>query len=120
MAAFVLSIVLGILAVQIAKSLLHKPVITKGNYQDYIASEATPVTVYGTSWCPYCKEVRTLLKKHNIAFQDLDIEQSEEALNQFSQLGGEGVPVIVFNDSMIQGFHKDLLLEKVSQLKATN
>ncbi len=115
-----LGIILGVGLIKAANYILQEPPVIEGDYRFLLTEANAPIVVYGTSWCPYCKQARDLLKSHNITFLDLDIEASEQALKQYKQLGGDGVPVIVFKDALIQGFHKKILIDKITQLKTTN
>ena len=72
---------------------------------DYDANVVGSVTLYGTEWCGYCKKARTMLRRHNIPFQDLDVESSDEANRQFQAIGGRGVPVITVGDQVVHGYN---------------
>ena len=37
------------------------------------------LTVYSASWCRDCREAKRFLDKHNIAFKEVDIEQTPGA-----------------------------------------
>jgi glutaredoxin 3 len=34
-----------------------------------------PVTIYTTSWCPYCNAAKGLLTKKGVTFQEIDVER---------------------------------------------
>ncbi|MEM7081481.1 MAG: glutaredoxin family protein [Pseudomonadota bacterium] len=78
---------------------------TLGEPIAYNASEAGAVTMYSTSWCGYCKKMRRILDRHNIPYQDLDIEQNAQANRDFQRLGGRGVPVVTVGDRVVHGFN---------------
>lgn len=61
------------------------------------------VTVYGTSWCTYCKQTRDFLRKSNIPFTDFDIEVSSEGSQRYEALHGNGIPLVEVNGTLIQG-----------------
>ncbi|MFK8029752.1 MAG: glutaredoxin family protein [Gammaproteobacteria bacterium] len=84
---------------------------TVGGKIQYSAEAAGPVTLYSTSWCGYCKKVRRTLTKHEIPFQELDIEQNESANQTFQQLGGRGVPVVTIGDRVVHGYNYSRLRE---------
>lgn len=65
------------------------------------------VTLYGTSWCGYCKRARAWLSARNIRFADLDIETDPAAKAQFDSLHAHGVPVVLVDDTRINGFDED-------------
>jgi glutaredoxin len=78
-----------------------------------------PVTIYGTSWCGYCRVARAHLRARGVAFQDLDVEKSPEAGRALLALRrrhglGSGVPVIDLGGRVVQGFDRaaiDAILE---------
>lgn len=70
----------------------------------YDAAIAGEVVLYGTVWCGYCKKARAVLDRHNIPYQDLDVEKSAEANAAFQRLGGRGVPLITVGDKAMSGF----------------
>lgn len=78
-----------------------------------------PVTIYGTSWCGYCKVARQYLRTRGVAFQDLDIEKDPEAAKALLMLRrkhhlGSGVPVLDLGGRVVQGFDRgaiDAILE---------
>jgi len=72
------------------------------------AGQAQPLVIlYGTSWCGYCKATREFFQAHQIKFQDIDIEQSKEGLAAYKQIGGQGVPVVVIGDQIVDGYNEE-------------
>lgn len=78
----------------------------EGNYQKYFPSQEVKVVVYGTSWCPYCKQTREYLAERKIEFADLDIEKSKAAREQFTALGGQSLPLVLIGNRKITGYSK--------------
>lgn len=68
------------------------------------ALPASTVTLYGTTWCGYCKQARAWLAARGVAYRDLDVEQDEAAAAAYRALGGSGVPVIVVGNRKMQGW----------------
>lgn len=62
------------------------------------------VTLYGTSWCSYCKQARAYFRNNNIPYRDLDIENDSQAKAEYDQLGASGVPVILAGRQRMDGF----------------
>jgi thioredoxin reductase (NADPH) len=61
---------------------------------------ADQILVYSTVWCPDCKRAKKFLGEHRIPYENIDIEQDEEAM-AFVQKVNNGmriIPVIVFPD----------------------
>ncbi|HUI75444.1 MAG TPA: glutaredoxin family protein [Candidatus Acidoferrum sp.] len=38
-----------------------------------------PITIYSTTWCPDCRRAKAFLKAHDIAFQEINIEEDPDA-----------------------------------------
>ena len=71
------------------------------------------VRVFSTQSCPYCVNLKEFLKEHDIKFEDIDVSQNKEALNEMVEKSGQmGVPVVDIGGKIIVGFAK----EKVSNL----
>ena len=70
------------------------------------------VIMYSTAWCGYCKKTRELLTQAGVAFEELDIEQSKQAKQQYDLLNGNGVPLLVIDTEIVRGYQA----EKIQQL----
>ena len=66
-------------------------------------SSENKVTVYGASWCGYCKQTRDFLRKSNIPFTDIDIEVSSEGAARYDALHGNGSPLVDVNGALVEG-----------------
>lgn len=64
----------------------------------------SPVIMYSTRWCPYCKKAREYFKRHQFSYVEYDIEASATNLENFRALNGNGVPLILVGDRRMQGF----------------
>ena len=64
------------------------------------------VLLYATDWCGYCKMTREFFAASGINYTEHDIEKSSAALAARKKLGGQGVPVIVIGDTVIQGWNE--------------
>lgn len=73
------------------------------------ASEQNDVVLYSAVWCGYCKQTKQLLAKHNVNYCEYDIERSATGYEQFRALGGQAVPLLQFNGSIIHGYNKSLI-----------
>lgn len=73
------------------------------------ASEQNDVVLYSAIWCGYCKQTKQLLAKHNVNYCEYDIERSAIGYEQFRALGGQAVPVLQINGSIIHGYNKPLI-----------
>lgn len=64
------------------------------------------IVVYSTGICPICVKAKTLLKKWNIPFDEVRIDEQNAALREFSRVtnGARTVPQITIDGQCIGGF----------------
>ncbi|MCX7098906.1 MAG: hypothetical protein NTV43_13470 [Methylococcales bacterium] len=65
------------------------------------------VTLYSTVWCGYCAKTRRYFADNDIAYEDIDVEHTGAGQAAYQKLGANGVPIIVINDTVIQGYSPD-------------
>jgi mycoredoxin len=58
------------------------------------------VLMYSTTWCGYCRRLRTQLDSEGIGYTVIDIEQHPEAAAYVEQVNGgnQTVPTVVYPD----------------------
>jgi glutaredoxin 3 len=77
----------------------------------------TPVTVYSTTWCPWCDRAKALLNARGIAFDDVNIEREPDFRQKLVNLtGGYTVPQIVIGEKPIGGFQQLRALDASGEL----
>jgi glutaredoxin len=65
------------------------------------------VTVYSAFWCPDCREAKQFLKEHNIAFQDIDIENTPGAADEVvKRTGKRAIPQFVIDGVWVQPYRQ--------------
>lgn len=69
------------------------------------------VVLYATRWCGYCKKTREFFTDNGIRYEERDIEASSNAAAEYQALGSTGVPVVVIDGEMIQGFRPSRMRE---------
>lgn len=74
------------------------------------------VTLFGTKSCGYCAAARRFFNNKKIRFQDLDVEESASAHQQFKSLGGRGVPLIVIGDEVLYGYSPQAIRAALAKL----
>jgi glutaredoxin len=52
----------------------------------------------------FCRQAKEYLSQRNVQFQDKDITQNAEALEELKKLGYMTTPVVVIEKSVIVGF----------------
>ncbi len=66
------------------------------------------VKVYSTNTCPYCVVAKEFLKDHKIEFEEVNVQEDQEAAREMvAKTGQMGVPVIEINGKIIIGFDKE-------------
>jgi len=60
----------------------------------------TGLTMYTTTWCGYCRRLKSQLTEAGIAFHEVDVEQHDDAAAFVEQVNGGNrtVPTLVFPD----------------------
>ncbi len=69
------------------------------------------VTIYSSDTCKYCHLAKDFLKENNIEFTDKNVSSDPVARKELMKMGFMGVPVIMVDDEVIQGFDKEKLTE---------
>jgi mycoredoxin len=63
------------------------------------------LTVYSASWCRDCREAKRFLAKHNIAFQEIDIESTPGAAERvIANVGKRAIPQFVIDGRWVQPY----------------
>ena len=60
----------------------------------------SPITMYSTTWCGYCRRLKTQLKSEGIDYVEINIEEDPESAAFVEQANGgnQTVPTILFPD----------------------
>ncbi|WP_435770885.1 mycoredoxin [Nocardioides sp. SYSU DS0651] len=61
-------------------------------------------TMYTTTWCGYCRRLKSQLDREGISYEIVDIEQQPEAaaIVESANNGNQTVPTLVFADGTAQ------------------
>ena len=78
--------------------------IRGGDYSLHVDKQPYRLTLYGTSTCPHCAAARDYLRQAGIAFNDVVIDKSKAAEDNFRKLEQNGVPVLVSDKQLVLGF----------------
>lgn len=82
------------------------------------SSAQAQAIMYSTKWCPVCVEARGFFARNKISYVEYDIEASEKRRQQFYQLGGQGVPLVLVGETTIFGLQKSKILKAIRLLSA--
>ena len=68
------------------------------------------VKVYSTNMCPWCSVAKDFLRKHNIEFEDINVQEDQKAAQEMIKKSGQmGVPVIDIDGTIIIGFNEQAI-----------
>ena len=82
---------------------------------DYTIAHDGKVILYSTSWCGYCEKTRELLNENDIEYHEYDVENSQEGRKQYNQLGVKGVPVLLINGVVVDGYDPSKIMKLTSK-----
>ncbi len=72
------------------------------------------VTIYSTPTCHFCQMAKEFFTENNVAFTNYDVSVDADKRNEMIQLTGQlGVPVIVLDGSIMVGFDREKIAEKL-------
>ena len=70
------------------------------------------IKIYSTPSCVYCITLKKFLQEHDIAFEEVNVAQDRQALEEMVQKSGQmGVPVTEIDGKIIVGFNKEKIFE---------
>jgi len=74
------------------------------------ALRATPITLYGASWCPSCRKAHAFLEQQGLPFRDVDVDQPA-GNEEFRRLAaGRSIPVVIVDGTQIVGFNPERIM----------
>jgi glutaredoxin 3 len=77
------------------------------------------ITMYTTSWCPYCDRARRLLDAKQVAFEEIDVESAPEKRAEMqARSGRRTVPQIFIGNQHVGGCDDLHALEDAGKLDA--
>jgi glutaredoxin 3 len=81
--------------------------------------ENIQVLIYSSSLCGYCYQAKTLLKKRNITFQEIDVDEDFNKRKEMiaKSNGRTSVPQIFFGDTHIGGCDDLINLDRIGKLE---
>lgn len=82
---------------------------------DFASLHPEKVVLYGTSWCENCARTRQFFQANHIPYYEYDVDNSSEGQNQFKQLHGNGVPVILVKNEVIRGFDPHAIFQALKR-----
>ena len=75
------------------------------------------VVIYSSDWCPYCIRAKSLLRKKNVAFEEICVDRQAELRAEMSaRSGSTSVPQIWIGQRHIGGCDNLYDLERTGEL----
>jgi glutaredoxin len=77
------------------------------------------LVVYSATWCPDCREAKRFLDKHEIPYQEVNIETTPGAADEVVRnTGKRAIPQFVVDGKWVQPYRpgKGFLYEEMGQL----
>ncbi len=64
---------------------------------------AGTVTMFSTTWCSYCRRLKTLLDRQGVGYTEVNIEQDPQSATFVEQANGgnQTVPTVLFPDGSV-------------------
>ena len=79
----------------------------------------TAVTIYSSDWCPYCMRAKALLRKKEVAFNEIVVDGRADVRAEMAALAGSNsVPQIWINGEHVGGCDDLYALERAGELDA--
>jgi len=77
------------------------------------------ITIYTTSYCPYCIRAKDLLKRKGASYSEINAEDDAVRDTMIARAGGRRtVPQIFIGDTHVGGFDDLAALDKAGKLDA--
>ena len=77
------------------------------------------VVLYATDWCPACAKLRTCLQRHDVPFEERDVDRSAQAEAEWAALDGTGIPVTLVGQRVLYGLDPAELKEALAEVSYT-
>ncbi len=74
-------------------------------YRFFAIMVAMQLLLYSASWCRDCREAKRFLEKHNIAYTEIDIEETPgAAADVIKHVGKRAIPQFVIDGEWVQPY----------------
>jgi mycoredoxin len=69
-----------------------------------VTPAAGTITMFSTTWCGYCRRLKTLLDREGIGYTEVNIEQDADAATFVEQANGgnQTVPTVLYPDGSVE------------------
>jgi len=66
---------------------------------------AAAITMYATTWCPYCARARALFERKGVTWTEIDVDDAPRRAEMIERAGARTVPQIFIGDRHVGGCH---------------
>lgn len=73
------------------------------------------VTIYSLPTCTHCKAAKKFFEDQNIPFEDVDLTQNDEAMDEMIAKGYKGTPIIRIDGEDVVGFNAKKIQELLAK-----
>ena len=73
------------------------------------------VTIYSLPTCTHCKAAKKFFEDQNIPFEDVDLTQNDEAMDEMIAKGYKGTPIIRIDGEYVVGFNAKKIQELLAK-----
>ncbi len=84
-------------------AILRRPAASSGG------SAAGSLVMFSTPTCGYCRKAKAYMNSKGIAYNEVDISKDAAGKEEYSRLGGRGVPFFVAGSRTMIGFSEEKL-----------
>lgn len=86
---------------------------------DSFSARMVRIRMYTTDWCGYCERAKSLLKRRDLPYEEIRIDEEPDFRQRLRELtGGSTVPQILIDGRPIGGYGELRRLEKQGLLDA--
>ena len=74
------------------------------------------VTIYTTTFCPWCKKTKEFFKENNVKYKEINVGNNLKAAEaMIKKSGQQGVPVVDINGKIVVGFDEAKLRKLIKK-----
>ncbi len=88
-------------------------VVVEEHLSAFVGKKNITAILYGKNTCPYCKLAITELEKQNISYIYKNIKKSPQALQEFTELKGKAIPLLITRYIKVTGFQEQWFSRQV-------
>jgi glutaredoxin 3 len=82
-----------------------------------MGSEQRFVVVYTKAWCPFCVRVKALLDQKGVEYEEIDLEEHPELIDEVQRKSGRmTVPQVFVGEEPLGGYDEVAALDRAGDL----